>query len=327
MSLELSKHFTSKNLVLNDALESLDRESLHLVEDIAHDKTLNYGPFGVFRVKATENISRIGGTDDSPTSLNDYRCLPQAPVYDIDLPADLHMSRRPPEVLLLDWTESSWPGISHGVETQDYMEPDRSQNSFQENKAQQVLSPYEAVIEQHNSGSFPPSNSWHESVDFQLPSSSTLTTLSPPYPQILSRNARFLLFHYLSHVSHTMSPNNIDSSTLMPWKTIHLPCAMNALGELNAFGITNYAKASLLHSLLAISAFHLDAKYRSPLNTIERYQNFGTFDWEVVAQKYKQAAAMNLQKCLELEAIPDAPSAKYKEILMAVLSMVTIGVS
>ncbi|KAH8805348.1 fungal-specific transcription factor domain-containing protein [Xylogone sp. PMI_703] len=327
MSLELTRQFDSKDILLTEVLDNLDRESSRLGNDITLDKTLSHGPFNVFRAGIPGDPDVIRNGDGDPGSLLGKQGLAQDWSYDMDPSLDSRIGG-PLEGPVMGWPEDDWSQMPTTVVVQGCPDLGSPQELSKGDEAIGSPSAYaELVAEQWSEGTFHEPDSWASSTDILISYRPSLPRApSPPFPQILPKNAQYLLFHYLSQVSHTMSPRNIDSSTLMPWKTIHLPCAMNALGELSAFGVTNYAKASLLHSLLAISAFHLDAKYRTSLPGIDKGGNYRSVGWGNIAQRYKQAAAMNLQKCLELESIRGASKAKYKEILMAVLSMVTIGV-
>lgn len=129
-------------------------------------------------------------------------------------------------------------------------------------------------------------------------------------------DGHFLLLHYGSKVVDSLAP---FSSSKPPWKALHLPCALQALAELTVMGQTNNAKASLMYALMAISAFNLDKFCTEHESTPRRWWNTG--------QTYQQRAKYYLKRCLQEISQGGTKKAKYKEVLMALMSMVTISVS
>lgn len=98
-----------------------------------------------------------------------------------------------------------------------------------------------------------------------------------------------------------------------PWQAVHLPAAMTAFAELSVNHTTSHTRLSLFYSLLAASCLH---KYA-------RNQSAGGL--EISANRVKEAAKQHLELALNEEVL-GARRAKYKEILMAVLSMVMLSV-
>lgn len=104
-----------------------------------------------------------------------------------------------------------------------------------------------------------------------------------------------------------------------PWKTIHLPCAMSALAEIMVHGQPrNYAKMALFYALLSVSSFHMSCVNQK---SDERAQH-----WKSKGAEHRKTAEIYLRLALD-ENIPKEARGKYKEVLMSILSMVTIGVS
>lgn len=128
--------------------------------------------------------------------------------------------------------------------------------------------------------------------------------------------ARLLLDYYSSKVIEVMSMSPVRKP---PWKTIHLPCAMSALAELMVHGETrSFAKMALFYALLSISSFHMSCVNQE---SEERSQY-----WSTKGVKHKDTAQKYLRSALNKD-LPKAMRGKYKEVLMSMLSMVTIGVS
>ncbi|KAL2064381.1 hypothetical protein VTL71DRAFT_4875 [Oculimacula yallundae] len=127
--------------------------------------------------------------------------------------------------------------------------------------------------------------------------------------------ARLLLDYYSSRMIELMSMSPIKKP---PWKTIHLPCAMSALAELLVHGeARSFAKMALFYALLSISAFHIGCGNKeSELNAQH---------WKSIGARHKATAQKYLQSSLD-NSLPKATRGKYKEVLMSMLSMVTIGV-
>ncbi|KAG4434032.1 hypothetical protein IFR05_010486 [Cadophora sp. M221] len=141
----------------------------------------------------------------------------------------------------------------------------------------------------------------------QMPNTTNMSKIPP--------EARLLLDYYSSHVIEVMSMSPIKKP---PWKTIHLPCAMSALAELLVHGeARSFAKMALFYALLSISAFHMSFANRDS----EESASF----WKLKGTAHKKTAQKYLHSSLDKD-LPKAMRGKYKEVLMSMLSMVTIGV-
>lgn len=153
-----------------------------------------------------------------------------------------------------------------------------------------------------------------------------LTLISPLYTSLSTQSAtdigdlapsitNLLLSHYKENlISQFMSLEHHKP----PWQVLHLPCATSAYGEIAISGDTNNAKASLLFAIFAISALNLDRR--------EQQTSGEKLQWRVAGELYRDRAKKRLQACLR-EQDGMIKTAKYKEVLMAILSMVTICVS
>ena len=338
MTIEIAKPFAANNLShsLSRAIENLDQEGSRLAADGTWNETLTKGPFGVFKSDVTstsERSLRNSLLDDDLGS--DEGVLQQwyennEPMLAMDDGVFIGSGN--------DWAGTRWPQPPTAIP---------QSNSQYINNTDILLDDMNNISNEPAADSgyiqdFSPPSSDHDYEEFaecaivvqtpQLHNPSTPTqrllhsslSLSPGCQ--VPFDARFLLNHYVSQVTQVMSPMHIATA---PWKTIHLPCAMNALGELSAFGATNDAKASLFYSLLAISAFHLDAMYYGSIGegVVPNGTSYSKTDWGEVGQRYRDIAVTSLSKCIGSEGPSEGSKAKYKEILMALLSMVTIGVS
>jgi len=94
---------------------------------------------------------------------------------------------------------------------------------------------------------------------------------------------------------------------------------MAALAEIMIYGeARSLAKMALFYALLSISSVHVGVAEK---NSSER-----SLYWFERGISHKAKSERYLRSCLN-EKLPKASRGKYKEILMSLLSMVTIGVS
>jgi arginine metabolism regulation protein II len=152
-------------------------------------------------------------------------------------------------------------------------------------------------------------DSWNISSPILIMSNDENLSKLPP-------EARSLLNYYSLRIIDVMSMSPIQKT---PWETIHLPCAMSALADVMVYGETkSFAKMALLYALLSISSFHIGLAEKT---SEERSQY-----WNARGALHKRKAEKYLQSALD-KSLPKATKGKYKEVLMSILSMVTIGVS
>ncbi|KAH6886351.1 fungal-specific transcription factor domain-containing protein [Thelonectria olida] len=131
----------------------------------------------------------------------------------------------------------------------------------------------------------------------------------------VSSHAHFLLEHYKSQTGKLFSPLRVKKS---PWSILHFPRALSALSELSIFKNTKHAQTSLFYSVLAVSAFNWDNIHRA------RQKGTTTY-WRSVGEGFRRGAKRELEWTCETE-LAGEKSSKYKDILMAILTMVTISV-
>ncbi|KAG7887265.1 hypothetical protein KL925_004616 [Ogataea polymorpha] len=122
---------------------------------------------------------------------------------------------------------------------------------------------------------------------------------------------RYLLNYYIENLADMMTVIPLPKN---PWKFIYFPRALMAVGELASMGRTSNARNCLLNALLAVSAFNLQSKFTRGSDEMKYYVDLGI--------QLRQQATNFLNKCLEEDVLKQ----KYKDVLVAVLSMVTIDV-
>ncbi|KAJ0415907.1 fungal-specific transcription factor domain-containing protein [Aspergillus carlsbadensis] len=143
--------------------------------------------------------------------------------------------------------------------------------------------------------------------------------------------SRFLLEHYFTQVVDYMCHFPNPQS---PWRTIHFPCAMSTMADLLVFGDTNHARMALFYALLSVSANHLNSK----ISPAARLPGDGTiyFDsggpdtgnyWLAKGSVFQRMAADQIHACLRSQSWALTDPEVYEELLMSLLSMVTISVT
>lgn len=153
----------------------------------------------------------------------------------------------------------------------------------------------------------------YDDCTFLSPISSWSLTTS--HDQMIPQQAIFLLDHYRQQMVRLFSPKGSSSP---PWAILHLPSALATLSQLATYGNVSSARASLFYSLLAVSAFNLD---RINLDVMG-LSNF----WSKLGDTFRSLAKREVKRSLTAE-LSGFRSSKYKDTLMALLSMVTISVS
>jgi hypothetical protein len=126
-----------------------------------------------------------------------------------------------------------------------------------------------------------------------------------------------LLDHYQQHVItlYTPAPSKLES----PWKILHLPKVMSSFGEVMLTGNGADVNLCLLFAILATSAFSMQSDSEHPSDRSSSY-------WRDLGESYKARAKARLKLALTRISANNAETFKYKDFLMALLSMVTTGV-
>lgn len=133
-------------------------------------------------------------------------------------------------------------------------------------------------------------------------------SLSINQVQLLLRNYELDLVNSLTPLKHDKPP----------WVLLHLKCALGAFSDLYMMGRSNDARVSVLLSVLSTSAYHLHHKLAAIPGAGE--------DLAVLGSQCFRLAKKRLQACLQKRP-GTAKVAKYKEMLMAFLNLVTACVS
>jgi hypothetical protein len=145
-------------------------------------------------------------------------------------------------------------------------------------------------------------------------SSPILRTIEPVR---LPRVVRSLLHHYINHVVDLMTAVATPKG---PWKSISLPRALLGVGQLVSLGRTSHACNALYNAILAISAYNLAALHNLG------HQEAEAQIWREGALKCRARAVTLLKTCLDKDCCISTRG-KYKEVVAAMLSMITIDVS
>lgn len=128
--------------------------------------------------------------------------------------------------------------------------------------------------------------------------------------------AKMLLDHYRHTMVTLFTPARVEAKS--PWEAIYIPSLLSTVGEIGLAGDSSNAKVSLLFAVFAISAFS-QSQSSSPAE--QGYQ-----DWNALGELYRERASRRLKQSLFNLSHDKAKKEKYNDILMALLSMVTICV-
>ncbi|KAH7157312.1 fungal-specific transcription factor domain-containing protein [Dactylonectria estremocensis] len=145
--------------------------------------------------------------------------------------------------------------------------------------------------------------------------------LSQPLPRCptespLSKQEQFLMSHYVNRVVRLFC---VIDNAKSPWKTIHLPRALQSIGELSIVGSTSRIQGALRNALLSISAFYLSNDNKS------RAREEDAVKWANEAAWFRCKAIKLLKDAVENDFY-SVPKPKYKEFLATMLSMISINV-
>ncbi|KAL4808843.1 fungal-specific transcription factor domain-containing protein [Aspergillus unguis] len=139
-------------------------------------------------------------------------------------------------------------------------------------------------------------------------------TSPPDLEDFAMSTAKLLLDHYRNITTTFYTPASVESKT--PWEICYVPNVLSTLGEIALTGDSSDAKVSLLFAVFAISAFRL--------GILGSRDPSATQDWYALGNMYRQRATRRLQKTLRHLSSGLPKKEKYKNILMPLLSMVTI---
>jgi arginine metabolism regulation protein II len=162
-------------------------------------------------------------------------------------------------------------------------------------------------------------------LEGQSPAQNCGSGMEPEYsPVILSgvssvQEARNLLKHFQDCLVPQMSFTLASSKS--PWRTLNLVEAVHTLAEMSYLGTGNvmHASAANLYALLGCAAYHLSANPTIQSGETIEY-------WGNVFSRCTEKAKIHMQISLRHE-LKGARKAKYKDQLMAILSMLASAVS
>ncbi|KAJ5513783.1 hypothetical protein N7463_003335 [Penicillium fimorum] len=129
-----------------------------------------------------------------------------------------------------------------------------------------------------------------------------------PYLSVPNIEGWTLLSHYKDRIIPLISPLRRGKET--PWMSLVIPCAMAALAELTMNGSSNHARLALLNAVWSTSALHLGN------NSVACPEQ-----WTASGGVYLRRAQCHLYRCMEESCVSATKRSKYKEILMAILSL------
>lgn len=127
---------------------------------------------------------------------------------------------------------------------------------------------------------------------------------------------RQLLDHYQQDVITLYTPAQPKSES--PWKILHVPKVMSSFGEIMLTGNGTDVNLCLLFAILATSAFSIQSDPERPSGC--------SSNWRDLGESFKARAKSRLKLALTRISPHDADTLKYKDFLMALLSMVTTEV-
>ncbi|KAG9662720.1 hypothetical protein KCU95_g2757, partial [Aureobasidium melanogenum] len=140
-----------------------------------------------------------------------------------------------------------------------------------------------------------------------------LGTWPAPVMQV-SDDVKVLLSNYMYRVVDTFA---IIKSPKDPWKIIHLPRAVQIAGELTLIGSTTTVRLALFNAILAVSSFYM-------ANDPQHLQQVSK--WTRLASDFRSRAIVFLNRAIN-EEVDMVPRPKYKELLAATLTMITVDVA
>lgn len=135
-------------------------------------------------------------------------------------------------------------------------------------------------------------------------------------PTFLTVQVRLLLDHYCQHVLPIFS---ILENGNTPWRYFHLARSFQCSSEMEITGTSTAARKALLYAVLACSAYNLHSRY------ICQEQCDAAKCWARIAFNHRLQAVKCLRESAGTRGVAST-NAEYKDLLAAMLSMVTIDV-
>lgn len=163
----------------------------------------------------------------------------------------------------------------------------------------------------------------------QLPITGRQLISSPPSPaptptiytadlaDVDAPSIRLLLNRYQQKLVPAFAPVQVLPKS--PWQIVHIPKVHETLGEVLIRGDAGNANVALLFAVLSAAAFHLDA-----LGINQDQESL--VSWNLLAHKFRSRAKDRL-KCAFMSLSSGTQPEDYADMLLALLSMVTVCVS
>ncbi|KAK9849592.1 fungal-specific transcription factor domain-containing protein [Penicillium brevicompactum] len=278
--------------------DSLERQSvnaaLEMVDCQPHPpgavqlQNFSQGPFGVLNL-STDKSPLIGSMESNPSSATaaSPRNVMPSPILAVS-----QLENPSPELS----TPAPFPP-SFNLQGTDNS-PDRTSNLERMSAGYSYSTPEEFI-------------STISSLFTSPPLIAPLTTSIPKKPHLIPQRAPHLIRYFSHHVRSMSYP--LKGRKLCPWQTIHLPRAEQAYAELLVHGVASHTGLALFYSLLAASCFQLF--------TTEDH----SLDYETEGNEYMQLSNYHLEKSIRQE-VNCLGKIKYKELLLALLSMVMLEI-
>ncbi|KAE8367246.1 fungal-specific transcription factor domain-containing protein [Aspergillus caelatus] len=155
-------------------------------------------------------------------------------------------------------------------------------------------------------------------LEVLLPDATSLPMSLIPNPSLALLRSKYipsqapaLLRYFKENIISLSFP--LKNCQKCPWQAIHLPTAMSTYAELSIHQTASHTRLSLFYSLLAASCLHMFSR------------NPNAVDLNMSSKGFTQIAKQHLEVALNEEVL-GSRRAKYKELLMAVLSMVMLSI-
>ena len=283
---------------LDQLLSQLDVD----IELAEGDETLCAGPFGVLRLKGCQNDnSPVHSTQDDEESIMNSE-------WENFILGDFSVDKPVSglEVGFFDSTSDHRGIYEQGLDL-SFLSP-----MLDDATAGFVMTPIEPYV---------PGEDDMQLLSLRGPPTSQLQrSVSVGYaPDLLDLDVptiRLLLAHYQEKLIPTFAP--IQAQGKAVWERVHIPRVYETLGEILVKGNSGDAKCTLLFAVLSAASYHLDA-----VGDVSPHQS-ATVRREM-ASIFRQRAKARLASTLKTLALARSRDA-YEEMLLAILSMVTVCV-
>ncbi|KIW16833.1 hypothetical protein PV08_04023 [Exophiala spinifera] len=128
---------------------------------------------------------------------------------------------------------------------------------------------------------------------------------------------RLLLARYEERMIPTFAP--VQAQGKSAWERVHIPKVNETLGEILVKGNSTDVKCALLFAVLSAASYHLDAVGGGPPHHTMK-------SWRDMASIFRQRAKTRLLASLRSASLLARSRSAYEEMLLAILSMVTVCV-